>query len=224
MTQEMEIIAVSPDMIFINGKGMTEQDAFEAVDRALDDLNTTNDLGNVDVAIDTLVGIQKIAGKSLAKLLYGTQVWWSRNNPDKNFLDYLESKHQMSRTYADRCLVVWECIETGVIPEDVAERPMRELVPIAKTISQGHSITRRQFDKIVKATGLNEIGAILRGVKNKPPRKSARVIYLKRDGTLELWKDNKKKFIGWVDMEAYAKDEDVKKAIEYLIDGKVIKK
>lgn len=218
MTEELEIIAVSPDSVFISGTTLTEQDALNAVDDVLTNLYDTNNMQNIDVAIDTLVGIQRFAGKSLAKILYGTQLWWGHHNPSNNFYDYMESRHELKRVTIDRYITVWECVTTGMIPEDVTVRPMRELVPIAKTLSHGHTITRKQFDKIVKATSTREIEDILRNIKGKAPRKSSMQIYWNRKGDLEVWKDNKKHFIGFLDKEVYEKDEVAKKAIDRILD------
>lgn len=219
MTDELEIIAISPHTVFVSGKGLTEEDAMNAVDNVLNDLYDTNSLHNVDTAIDTLIGIQRFAGKSLAKILYGTELWWNNNNPVNNFYDYMESRHGLKQVTIDRYVTVWECVTTGMIPEDVAIRPMRELVPIAKTLSHGHSITRRQFDKIVKATSTREIEDILRNIKGKSPRKSSMQIYWNRKGDLEVWKDNKKHFIGFLDKEAYENDEVARKAIDRILDS-----
>lgn len=218
MNDELEIIAVTPDTIFVSGRALTEEDALNAVDNVLQNLYDTSDLQNVDTAINTLVGIQRFASKSLAKLLYGTRLWWDKHNPTNNFYDYMESLHDLKNVTIDRYITVWECITTGMIPEDVAVRPMRELVPIAKTLSHGHTITRRQFDRIVKATSTREIEDILRNIKGKAPRKSSMQIYWNRKGDLEVWKDNKKHFIGFLDKEAYEKDEVARKAIDRILD------
>lgn len=221
MTEELEVIAISPDTIFVNGTAITEMDAYAAVDNVLTDLEKTLDFQNVDTTIDTLLGLQRLSGKSLAKLLSGASKWWSTSSTTagKSFEDHMESRHGLKGVTINRYITVWDCIEMGEIPSDVAVRPMRELIPIAKTLAHGHKIEKKQWEKIVKATGLGEISDILRNIKNKPPRKSSTQIYMSRDGSLNAWKNNKKTFLGWLDMEAYQKNEDAKKAIDRILDS-----
>lgn len=214
-----EIIAISPDTVFISGKALTEDDALGAVNNVLADLYATSNLSNVDTAIDTLLGIQRFSGKSLAMLLHGTSAWWQESRTEYSFKDHMESRHGLKGVTIDRYITVWECVSSGQIPEDVAVRPMRELVPIAKTISHGYTIDQKQWNKIVKANGLGEIGDILRNVKGKKARKSSMQITWQRDGSLNAWKDNKKHFLGWLDKEAYESDPDARKAIDRILDS-----
>lgn len=215
-----EIIAISPDTVFISGKALTEDDALGAVEDVLHDLNTTGNMENVDTAIDTLLGLQRLSGKSLAKVMYGYEKWWNEHHTEKDTFKYhMKTRHGMNTTVVDRYITVWECLDTKQIPADVAVRPMRELIPIAKTLSHGYTIDQRQWNKIVKANGLVEIGAILRKVKKVKARKSSMQITWQRDGSLNAWKDNKKHFLGWLDKEAYENDPDAKKAIDRILDS-----
>lgn len=218
MNDDLDLVAVSPDTMFISGSSMTEQDVYDAVDGTLEDLEVTRDSQKADQAIGTLITIQRVAGKALAKMLYGYKLWWDKNRTDDNFEDHLDSLYRLDKTFIDRRLTVWECIETGIIPEDVAERPLRDLIPIAKTLSHGHPITRKQFDKIVKANNTREVENILRVIKGKEPRKASMQIYMSRDGSLNAWKDNKKVFIGWFDLEAYKEKELARQAIDRILD------
>lgn len=214
-----DIIAISPDTVFISGKALTESDALGAVDSVLDDLNESGDLKNVDTAIDTLLGLQRFSGKSLAKLLYGTSLWWKKHRNGKSMTDHIESRHGLKKVTIDRYITVWEAIETKAIPEDVSVRPMRELIPIAKTLSQGYKIEKTNWNNLVKATGLSEIGDIIRKIKKRKPKKGSAQIYWERDGSVILWKNNKRKNLGWLDKEAFEEDADVKAAINKILDN-----
>lgn len=215
----------SSQLALVNGDALTEQDVLSAVDMVIQDLNETGNINKATDVLNTLDKIENTSGRAKAKLLYGMYKWWLENNDKKSFNDFIESRTSLKPVTVDRYITVEDCIETGEIPEDVAVRPMRELVPIAKTLSHGHSIDKKQWERIIKATGPSEIRDILRNIKNKPPRKSSLQIYMDRDGSLYAWKDNKKVFIGWLDMEAYASNENAHKAIDRIVDNSgVVKK
>lgn len=212
-------MTTSSQLAFVEGKVFTEEDVISAVDMVIADLQQSGDINKATDVLNTLDKIEDVSGHAKARLLYGMYKWWLENNDKKSFNDFIESRTTLKPVTVDRYITVEDCIESGEIPEYVAVRPMRELVPIAKTLSHGHPIEPKQWDRIAKATGPSEIGDILRGIKNKPPRKSSLQIYMKRDGTLEAWKDNKKHFLGWLDMEAYTTNEDAHKAIDRILDS-----
>lgn len=217
-----DIVAISPSTVFISGKAITEEDVIKVIDTVLLDMKETDSMEQVDIAIDTLLGLQRISGKSLAKLLHGAKSWWKHTM--FNFDDYMESRHGLKAVTIDRYITVWENIQSNAIPPELAERPMRELIPIAKTLSQGFTLTAKTIGSLVKATSLGEIGSILRTVKNKPARKSSLQIEWDRKGSLWLWKNNKRKFVGMLDKEGYATDEDVQQAINRILDNSWIKR
>lgn len=213
-----DIESISPDTVFISGKAITEKDALDAVELALENLYATQDLDSIDNSIDTLLGLQRLSGKSLAKMLHGTQEWW-KHFGNGNFDDHMESRHGLKKVTVDRYICVWDSITNGTIPPALAERPMRDLVPIAKTIAQGYQLTKKVIGDLIKATSNSEVGAILRVVKGKAARKSSLQIVWERDGSLHVWKDNKKTFIGYLDKETHKNSDDGRKAIERLLDG-----
>jgi len=204
----------------VDGRAFTEQDMFSAIDSVVDELESTGDIQKATSALVALEKLENVSGHAKARLLYGMWLWWLENNSEKPFADYIESRgSETKKVTVDRYITVQHRIGTGEIPEDVAKLPMRSLVPIAKTLSHGYKITRSQFDKIIKANNSREIEDILRGIKNKEPRKSAMTIQWERDGTLNAWKDNKKSFLGWLDKEAYASNELAQKAINRILDN-----
>lgn len=215
----------SSQLAIVNGDSLTEQDVLSAVDMVVEDLNKTGDINKATDVLNTLNRLEDVSGKALARLLYGMYKWWLANNDKKSFQDFIESRTSLKPVTVDRYITVEDCILSGEIPEDITVRPLRELVPIAKTLSHGHTIDHKQWERIAKAVNSSEIGDILRGIKNRPPRKSSLQIKMDRDGSLYAWKDNKRVFIGWFDMEAYGTNETAHKAIDRMIDNSgVIKK
>lgn len=201
-----EIDAISPRKVFINGRALTEHDALDAVDEVLKDFN----IRNADTAIDTLLGLQHISGKALAKLLHGLKENWKDEDNDP-FFDHMDMRHKINKTVAERYILVWEMMSTKQIPASVQVRPMRDQIPIAKALEQGYEFKDTDWQKIQKAAHNFEILDIVRKVKGKAPRKSSMQLRLERDGTINLWKNNERKFVGYFDVKS--EDEDVKKAI-----------
>lgn len=204
-------------LAIINGSALTESDVLDAVDLVIDNLHQTNDVYQATTVLKTLEKIGEVAGKAKAKLLFGIHSWWLENNMG-DFTEYVKTQTTLSPTTVDRYVTVQTYLESGEIPEDISIRPMRELVPIAKALSQGHNISRKQFDKIAKANSQNEIQDILRNVKNKAPRKSSMQIYWESDGSLNVWQNGQKVFIGFLDKKAYENVDLAKKAINRLLD------
>lgn len=201
----------------INGDALTESDVLDAVDSVIDNLHQTNDVYEATKVLGTLEKIGEVAGKAKARLLFGIHQWWIENSMG-DFDEYVKSSTTLSPTTANRYITVQTYLVSGEIPDDVAVRPMRDLVPVAKALSQGHTITRKQFDKIAKSNNTREIEDVLRNVKGKAPRKSSMQIYWEKDGTLNVWKDSQKVFIGYLDKEAYEQLELAQKAINRLLD------
>lgn len=206
-------------LAIVDGKVFTEKDMYSTVDIVIDNLNQTGDIQQATTSLIALEKLGNVVGHAKARLLFGMGVWWHISHQMGNFYDYVESHTSIKKVTIDRYITVQSCIDLGEIPDDVAHLPMRTLVPIAKTLSHGHHITRSQFDKIIKANNSREIEGILRIIKNKPPRKGSRQIYWERDGSIVSWKNNKKKFLGWLDKEIYAKDDEAKEAIDMILDN-----
>jgi hypothetical protein len=206
-------------LMIINENAFTENDVYQAVDTVIEKLYRTGDLSEATQALNVLDQIGEISAHAKARLLYGMSRWWLETEHPDNFFDYIESMTSRNRrVVVERYVLVQECIEQGKIPELLTELPMRDLIPIANAVSQGYEISDKAAKKILIASSSNEIGAIIRDVKNKPPRKSARTIKLKRDSSLYTYNGTGRgKFLGWLDMETYEKDIDVKEAINRIL-------
>ena len=208
-------------LAIVDGRAFTEKDMYSAIDTVIDSVYKSGDLRPATAALVALEKLEDVSGHAKSRLLYGMYKWWTNEAKNEySFTDYIESHSQKTKKVTvDRYITVQEMIETEQIPEDVATLPMRTLVPIAKTLSHGHKITRSQFDKIIKANNSREVEDILRGIKNKAPRKSSMQIEWARNGDLVCWMDNKRTFLGWLDKEAYATDETAQKAINRILDN-----
>lgn len=226
MNDELEIDAIAPQKIFVNGKVMTEKDALDAVSSALEELGQTGNIEKLDKAESTLIGLQRISGKALAYLLHGKKDWWIQTGQEKirqcTFEDYEFSTHGMKTAVIDRYITVWNHMQD--FPEQFASRPIRDLIPVAKTLEQDYSIPEKIWHELIAATSNAEILSIVRKVKNSKPRKSSMQLKEERDGSVYLWKDGKRKFVCKLNTQE-EDDKDIHSALERIRKGAgVIKK
>lgn len=203
-------------LITVNDQSITEKDFMQTIDNEIVYLHDTGDVNHVMKTITSLDSVDKVAGHAKAKLLWATDEWWKQNKADENFPDHVESTTTTKAVTVKRYVKVWKYVDDLTIPKEAAQRPMRELVPIASTLAQGYDISKDQWRKINLCANDRQLAEVLQKVKGKQPRKSARVIKLSRDGSLNLWKDNKKKFLGYLNLKEAETDKDIAEAIEKI--------
>ena len=168
----------------------------------------------------TMYAIGKAVGKGLAKLLYEVQKNWERYNINEDYDEIVFDYIGLHKTNVVRYIRVMEMLEENQIPEqyreDIGQRNMRELIPIATTISQGYEIDDDEWEKLVDAPDLSTVSKILReDVKEKPMRKGALALYLDDEGSLWAYQDERRYFVGSLDVQA--KEETIKRAIERIV-------
>lgn len=202
---------------FDDGHSLTKRDFMSNIDNELIRLNDTGDINHAVRLIDGLDGLDSVAGHAKARFLWGFNEWWKQNRSDESFPDFIGStSKKTSRTTVKRYVRTWAYVEDNTFPKEVAERPMRELVPIAMTLAQGYDISARQWRKIELCSNDSELRDVLRDIQGKEPRKSATILRLERDGTINLWKGDVKKFVGYLNLREAETDEDIAKAIEKI--------
>ena len=204
-------------LVMVNSNPITKKDILSAIDQ---EIITLHDSGNVQRVMSVLNGlsdIEAVSGHARAKLLYATSEWYKQEEPDKSFIDDVTSFTSMNKTVVDRYITVQKFIENHDIPKEIQDRPMRDLIPIAKTLAQGYDISKEQWRKIKNTTNDGELRDVLRQVKGKAERKSAKVLKLDRDGSLYLYvKGQPKKFIGYLNVDDAENDTAIAEEIEKI--------
>ena len=190
----------------IDGMELTEKSFIDSIDNEIIHLHDTGDVNRATDLIKRLDALDTVSGHAKAKFLFGFNEWWKQNKSDENFADHIDSTTDTKPVTVRRYVQTWKYIEDYTIPKEIAQRPMRELVPIASHLAQGYDLSKEQWRKIKLSSTSSEVGAILRDAKGKPARKSARVIKLSRDGSLTGYKDNKKYFIGFLNIKEAESD------------------
>jgi len=207
---------MSKSLITINNQPLSKQDFFHAIDDEIIALHDTGDINRVMKVLNGLDAVEGITGHAKAKLLFASSEWFKQNKPDENFSDHVESTTNLKKVTVDRYVLVWKYVEDLTIPKDVSERPMRDLIPIAKTVSQGYDISKEQWKKIDLCSNDGELRDVLRKIKGTQPRKNARSIVLERDGSLQGYKDKKKYFLGFLNVKDAQNDVVIAEFIEKI--------
>ncbi len=207
---------MTKSIISIQGQPLGRKEFMSAIDEEIIRLHDTGDINRVMTVLNGLDDVEGITGHAKAKLLYASSEWYKVNKPTENFSDHVESVSSIKKVTVDRYVLVWGYVEELIIPKEIAQRPMRDLVPIAKTLSQGYDISKEQWRKINLCASDGELRDVLRKIKGKAERKSARVIKLSRDGSLYGWKDNKKYFIGFLNIKDAENDTVLAEFIEKI--------
>ena len=196
----------SKNLAVIDGQVLSRKNFMDAIDQEIIQLHDSGDINKVMNVLNGLSAIEDISGHAKAKLLYASDQWYKLNQPDEDFGDYVESVSSTKKVTVKRYTLVWKYVEDLTIPKEIAEMPMRNLVPIAMTISQGYEIGKAEWRKISLCSSSGELSDVLRKIRGKKERKSARIIKMSRDGSLNGWKDNKKYFLGFLNIKDAADD------------------
>ena len=208
---------MSKSLLNLNGQSIAKKDFMSTIDNEIVHLHDTGDINRVMGLLNNLDELDSVTGHAKAKLLFASSEWYKLNVPDENFGDHVESTTTTKKVTAERYITAWKYVDNNTIPKQVAEMPMRNLVPIAMTLKQGYDISKEQWRKIELTTNDGELRDVLRKIKGKAERKSARVLKLARDGSLYLYKNNKKKFLGFFDVKAAVDDNEIAEEIEKFV-------
>ena len=206
----------SKSIITINDQPITEKDVMQGIDNVLVNLNDTGDLAGATKVLNALDTLNNVTGKAKAKLLWGMQRWYAQVKPEEEFSDYIESTTTTKKVTVDRYVSVWTFIDNESIPKAIQKKPMRELVPIANMLKQGFDPSKREWEKIELASNPSELGEVIRKIKKKKARKSKIRLEWDREGSLYLWKENVRKYVGFLVRDG---DKDVEEAIERILSG-----
>ena len=205
----------------------TQVDILSRVDTIID---TAVQEGNPDLAakeLEYLGGISRISGLASAKFIYTFKFNW-KNFPQskyQTFEDYADEKVGYHKSTVKRYFTVWNMFVSHDIPKEYSDKmknlSIKSLVPISTMWSQGVQVEPHQWMMLSQATDAATVNKIIRDIKGVEPKKGSIQIEMQPDGTLYAWKDEKRYFVGTLNVED--KEEVVQKAISRLIgDGRVL--
>lgn len=208
-------------LALINGQALTHWDVMDAIDVVIEELKETGDISSADRVLQILNNIENTSGLAKAKLLHGYYSWWEATKQDElrddNFWDYIEVTDQQKKTYAKRLITVWQFQDE--LPKELRERPVKDQIPVCQALRQEYEFGKADWDDIIKASTNGEILDIVRRVKGKPARKSSMQLKLARDGTINAWVNNKKHFVGFLNIKDAKTDTVIATAIERILNN-----
>ena len=176
-----------------------------------------------------LKAVGQVAGLGLAKTLYEIkQNWENYDDVGDNFEDTVTDYAGLHIHTVERYLKVWQMKQDNVVPEklqkDIFDRNIKEIIPIANTLSQGYEIDKDEWEELAIAPDHSTVSSICRDIKGQPPRKSALQIVMDRDGTLQAIQGGQVEHVGFLNVEDI-ESEIAQKAIARLISsGGIIKR
>jgi len=155
-----------------------------------------------------LVGIGQVTGLALAKALYLTwKNWENYDDVGGDFEETIVEYVGLHKSTVQRYKRVWQMFANKKVPEEIEEqlkqRNIKDLIPIATAVDQGYEIYEEDWDDFVNASDYHEVSAKIRDIKGKPPRKHSLQIMMDSDGTLSAIRNNKFGHVGYL-----AVDED----------------
>jgi len=173
------------------------------------------------IALDAckqLVSIGSLSGKTLAKGLYLIKKNWDQYDLDDEFEDIAFIHIGLHKHTVDRYVKVWALFEDGNIPdelkEEIQQRHIKELIPIANAVAQGYEIDVEQWQQLVNAADFYTISKLVRDIKHQVPRKSGITLQLSRAGEIWAYNLDNRYFVG--SLEVNNEEPTVQKAIERI--------
>ena len=195
------------------------------IDRAVERKNPDVAAG----AMVSLAGISRMSGLASAKFIYIFKYAW-KNFPQskvQSFEDYANDKLGYHKSTVKRYYNVWDMLVSHDIPKEYSDKlklqPIRCLISIATMWTQGVQVESNQWMKLANAPDPATVNKIIREIKKVEPKKGSIQIEMSEDGTLYAWQNDKRYFIGSLNVEDT--QEVVQKAIARLVgDGRVTEK
>lgn len=215
------MVAVSSD---IDLSKLTREKVLAGVDEAIEHLYETGDIQTAVRILGAFTKFEDMSGIARAKMLWGSQQWFVDTKQDGDFYEKFGITEKNNRTYTDRLIRLWNCIQDEQVPKAIQKQlTVRELMPITEALSQGYTISVSMWSKLTQAVDRTEIRAIIQEkVKNKQPRSHTMTFTIDDKGTIYMWLRNKKKFIGSLNLVDAETDPDLKKGIQRILEGKAI--
>ena len=206
-----------------------QTDLLERVDaiigQAVEDKNPDVAAG----AMASLAGISRMSGLASAKFIYTFKFAW-KNFPQskvQSFEDYANDKLGYHKSTVKRYYNVWDMLVSHDIPKEYSDKlklqPIRCLISIATMWTQGVQVDSNQWMKLANAPDPSTVNKIIREIKKVEPKTGSIQIEMSEDGTLYAWQNDKRYFIGSLNVDDT--QEVVQKAIARLVgDGRVTEK
>lgn len=207
-----------------NGEKIDMTDMLMGVDAVVERIRDTHSIQLINTAVRSLLGMQKLSGIALSKLLWNVNNMWSDLGQDEEIYDNLYATTGLQRITIDRYIHVWNMFEVEHFPIELQrkllQKPMKSLIVAANAVSQGYEISEDVWGAFADAHNEQEIRSIIRTEKGQAPRSNSLTIYLKRDGSLEAWTGGGEVInIGYLNIDNPDGNESLDKAIRRIVNS-----
>lgn len=201
---------------------LTREAVLRGVDDVIVSLYQTGDIAHAVAVLNAFDKFMDVSGIARAKMLWGCKLWFTGTEQKGDFYEKFGIAEKHQRTYADRLIRLWDCIDKDMVPKSVQKRQVRDLLPITEALSQGYDLDKATWRKLEQALDTNEINEILREVKGKPPRKGSLSLTVDDKGTITAWHEGQPYFCGSLNVVDTA--EPIVKAVTRIIERSGIKR
>lgn len=168
--------------------------------------------------VRSLIKIAKVSGRELARVLHEFKHNWFVFDTQETFEEWADRETGLHPHTIERYVRIESLLTSPEIPEtvrqDLADRNLAELFPIANMIEQGFEPTEKEWQTILLQPDETSIRATVREIKSQPPRASSLTLTLDSNGSIWAIKDSMKKFVG--SLEISDESPIVKQAIERI--------
>ena len=148
--------------LIVNETIISGSDILSAIDAVLVHLEETGDLQVAENALKSLMGIEKISGMGVARLLNGVNKWWDKTGQSEltgdTFNDWAFGvSTDFNRLYLQRCVSIARYQEDGVFSERIMARPIKDQQAIASHLEQGYDLDADEWEELEDATHNSQI-------------------------------------------------------------------
>jgi len=145
-------------------------------------------------AMRSLLGVGRVSGLALAKLVYLSKFQWKNFKRREDFYDAAEEEIGRKKVTIQRYYRVWEMLVEKDIPREYTEKlqlhPMKSLIPMAQMLEQGYEVESHQWKKLAEAPDVNTVNKIVREIKGKPAKAdSLQITWDESNQELSMWKN-----------------------------------
>ncbi len=202
----------------------SQKDILQRVEDITTEAIESGDPDSAFKAMSSLLGVSQIAGIGFAKFVYTLKYNWAKFKTRDSFEDRAQEIFGRGKKSVDDNFRVWEMLVSTDVPKEYRDKfmtmPIRVLIPIANMWKQGWEVESHQWLRLSNAPDPSTIGKIIREIKGSEPKK----------GSLQMeWIPDQKQIVVWVSNKPHSiyltydeDDKEIKKALERLLNGKVM--
>lgn len=213
-TQDEELVSALDQPIRFDPKPVLEE-----IDTFYNDAKASGDVMVILDRAKLYITNFRMSGLALAKLLYMLKRDWHEYDVSDTYEDVLYDILGISKLTINRYVGVWGMFAENLTPAQLSNKlqnkPMKSLIPMAKTLEQGFEVEDEEWQELADAPDDATIRGILRDIKGQAPRKGGITIKLKRNGDLIAYNDGTQYSIGFLENSEPQPDV-VKKAVERI--------